>query len=169
MEVSGPGFESELQLKPAPQPQQHQIQAPSANYAAAYGNTGSLTHWVRPGIEPASSQRQHQVLHPLSTMGAETPFFFFMIFIFFCYSWFTVFCQFSALQHGDPVTHIWTHFFSHIIMLHRKWLDIVPSAIQPDLIPYPAGSHCFATPKAIVCIDTTTVCIPGAISSADWP
>ena len=27
--------------------------------------------------------------------------------------------------------------FSHIIMLHHKWLDIVPSAIQQDLIAYP--------------------------------
>ena len=28
-----------------------------------------------------------------------------MIFIFSHYSWFTVFCQFSTLQQGDPVTH----------------------------------------------------------------
>ena len=27
--------------------------------------------------------------------------------------------------------------FSHIIMLHHKWLDIVPSATQQDLIAYP--------------------------------
>ena len=34
--------------------------------------------------------------------------------IFFHYSWFTVFCQFSAVQHGDPVTHTCIHsFFSH--------------------------------------------------------
>ena len=72
MEVSGPGFESELQLKPAPQPQQHQIQAPSANYAAAYGNTGSLTHWVRPGIEPASSQRSIGSLIHWVTVGTPT-------------------------------------------------------------------------------------------------
>ena len=34
-----------------PQPQ-HQIQAPSATYTTAHGNTRSLTHKVRPGIEP---------------------------------------------------------------------------------------------------------------------
>ena len=30
------------------------------------GNTRSLTHWARPGIEPASSGTLHQVLNPLS-------------------------------------------------------------------------------------------------------
>ena len=33
---------------------------------------------------------------------------------FFHYSWLTVFCQHSTVQHGDPVTHTCTHsFFSH--------------------------------------------------------
>ena len=27
--------------------------------------------------------------------------------------------------------------FSHIIMLHYKWLDTIPSATQQDLIAYP--------------------------------
>ena len=31
------------------------IQAMSASYTTAYGSTGSLTHWPRPGIEPTSS------------------------------------------------------------------------------------------------------------------
>ena len=56
-------------------------------------------------------------------------------FYFFHYSWFTAFCQFSAVQQGDPVIHTCIH--SHIIMLHHKWLDIVLSAIQQDLIAYP--------------------------------
>ena len=30
-------------------------QAASANYTKAHSNAGSLTHWVGPGIEPASS------------------------------------------------------------------------------------------------------------------
>ena len=35
-------------------------------------------------------------------------------FYFFHYSWFTVFCPFSTVQHGDPVTHTCIHsFFSH--------------------------------------------------------
>ena len=32
-------------------------------------------------------------------------FIYLMIFIFFHYSWFTVFCQFSAVQQDDSVTH----------------------------------------------------------------
>ena len=37
------------------EPQQCRIQAASANYTTAHGNTGSTTHWVRPGMEPATS------------------------------------------------------------------------------------------------------------------
>ena len=33
------------------------------------GNTTSLTHWARPGIKPTSSERQCQVLNPLSHNG----------------------------------------------------------------------------------------------------
>ena len=38
-----------------PEPQYHQIQATSVTYTKAHGNTGSLTQWVRPEIESASS------------------------------------------------------------------------------------------------------------------
>ena len=38
-----------------PQPQQWGIQAKSENYTRAHGNTMSLTHWARPGIELVSS------------------------------------------------------------------------------------------------------------------
>ena len=37
------------------QPQQRGIRAASATYTAAHGKAGSLTHRVRPGIEPATS------------------------------------------------------------------------------------------------------------------
>ena len=37
------------------QPQECWIQAKSATYTTAHGNTGSLTHWARPGIEAATS------------------------------------------------------------------------------------------------------------------
>ena len=40
---------------PIPQPQQCRIQATSVTYTTAHGNAGSLIHWARPGIEPASS------------------------------------------------------------------------------------------------------------------
>ena len=40
---------------PAPQPQQRRIWATSATYTTAHSNTRSLTHWLRPRIEPESS------------------------------------------------------------------------------------------------------------------
>ena len=50
-----------------PQPQQHQIRATSATFAAiCYGNAGFLTHWAGPGIKPTSSQMLRWVLNPLS-------------------------------------------------------------------------------------------------------
>ena len=38
-----------------PWPQQCGIQAASATYSTAHGQAGSLTPWMRPGMEPASS------------------------------------------------------------------------------------------------------------------
>ena len=51
-----PGQESNwsCSCQPTPQPQQRGIQTTSAAYTAAHGNTGSLTHRARSGIEPAS-------------------------------------------------------------------------------------------------------------------
>ena len=40
---------------PIPQPWQRQIRAMSATYTTAHSNARSLTHWTRPGMEPASS------------------------------------------------------------------------------------------------------------------
>jgi len=54
---SGPGLNQSCSHRPTPQPQPQQlgIQATSATYTTAHGNTGSLTHWARPWIEPATS------------------------------------------------------------------------------------------------------------------
>ena len=55
MEVPRPGVELEVQLPHMQlQLQQCQIWAESATYAIAPDNVGSLTHWLRPGMEPAS-------------------------------------------------------------------------------------------------------------------
>ena len=51
---------------PTPQPRQHCIQATSVTYAAACSNVGSFTHWVRPGMELASSWTLWGVLNLLN-------------------------------------------------------------------------------------------------------
>ena len=66
MEVPELGLNWRCSCEPTPQPHQHWIWAASVTYPAACSNTGTLTHWVRPGIEPASLQRQHWVLNLLS-------------------------------------------------------------------------------------------------------
>ena len=63
MEVPRLGVESELQL-PA-----YATATATPWYATAHGNTRSLTHWVRPGNEPGSPQRHHQVLNRWATAG----------------------------------------------------------------------------------------------------
>ena len=45
------------------------IWAASVNYIAAHSNTGSLTHWVRPEIEPTSSWTLCWVLNPVNHNG----------------------------------------------------------------------------------------------------
>ena len=62
---------------PMPPPQQCQIPAASATYTAVCGNTGSLTHWVRPGIEPTSSWIPVRFLTCWATMRTHVFFFFF--------------------------------------------------------------------------------------------
>ena len=68
MEVPRLGVKSKLQLRSTSQPWQCQIQTVSATYAAAH-NTGSLTHWARSGMEPATSLTLCQVLNLLSHSG----------------------------------------------------------------------------------------------------
>ena len=55
MEVPRLGVNRSCSCRPTPQPQQHGIWAMSATYTTAHSNTGSLTHWARPGIEPTTS------------------------------------------------------------------------------------------------------------------
>ena len=63
MEVTRLGIELELQLRPMPQPQQCWMLAASATCTAACSNARSLTFWVRPGIESASSWILCQILN----------------------------------------------------------------------------------------------------------
>ena len=66
-----PGQQSNLSYScwPRTQPQQCGIQAVSAACTTAQGNTGSLSHWVRPGIEPASSWILVRLVNCWATKG----------------------------------------------------------------------------------------------------
>ena len=91
-----------------------------------------------------------------------------MIFIFFHYSWFTVFCQLSTVQQSDPAhTHIYILFLTlSSTMLHHKWLDIVPPAIQyffnfcctakwpnhTQFLCCTEGPNCPSIPNTTICI-----------------
>ena len=77
-EVSRLGIKLEPQLPAVPQPQQCGIRATSATYTTAHGNAGSLTHWARPGIEPATSWFLVGFVNHWATM--ETPYFLFFFF-----------------------------------------------------------------------------------------
>ena len=65
----GQGLNQSCSCQPIPPPQQHGIWTTSATYTTAHGNAGSLTPWVRPGMEPASSPTLCQALNPLSHKG----------------------------------------------------------------------------------------------------
>ena len=54
---------------PIPRPKQLRIQATSMTYAASGGNARSLSHWVRPGMEPTSSGRLVRFVTCWATTG----------------------------------------------------------------------------------------------------
>ena len=54
--------------------------------------------------------------------------------------------QSHTYTHTQTHTHTHTHTHSFaLIILHHKWLDVVPSAIQQDLIAYPLQRQHFAS------------------------
>ena len=55
MEVPRLGSNQSCSRWSTPEPQQCQIQASSSAYTTTHSNTRSLTHWVRPGVEPGTS------------------------------------------------------------------------------------------------------------------
>ena len=58
------------------------IRAASATYTTAHSNAGSLTHCVRPGIEPVSSWILVRFLTCWTTAGSQR---FFIYFVLFCF------------------------------------------------------------------------------------
>ena len=64
------------------------------------------------GFERIFNKKENEdILQYLTTDIHYFKIFLFYDFYFFPYSSFTVFCQFCTVQHGDPVTHTYIHFF----------------------------------------------------------
>ena len=61
--------------------------SPICSFTAPCGNTGSLTHWARPGIEPEPSQTPCQVLNCLHHHRNSCFFFLFSFFFFWPHPW----------------------------------------------------------------------------------
>ena len=55
-----------------PKPQQCGIRATSVTYTTAHRNAGSLTHWARPGIEPATFWFLVGFVNHCATMGSPS-------------------------------------------------------------------------------------------------
>ena len=63
------GSNQSCSQQPIPEPQQHGIWAASSTYTTAHSNTGSLTHWARPGIDPTTSWFLVGFVNHCATMG----------------------------------------------------------------------------------------------------
>ena len=86
-------------------------------------------------------------------------YFLFFSFFFFCYSPNAIFCLLYIMV---TQLHIHVHIlFSHIIMLHHKWLDIVPRATQQELTANPFQRQQFASIVLVVTREgvTNNTCI----------
>ena len=82
------------------------IGAKAAGLCHSHGNTGSLTHWARPGIEPASSLTLCQVRNSPSHNGNSC---FHFCFFFFCPIWgiWNFLGQGSTPSHSCDLYHSW--------------------------------------------------------------
>ena len=69
VEIPRWGVKLEFQLPAYATAKKHGIWVKSVTYTTAHGNTGSLTHWTRPGIESTSSWIQAGFLTCSATMG----------------------------------------------------------------------------------------------------
>ena len=80
----------------------------SANYTTAHGNTGSLTHWARPGIESASSWILVRFLssEPQQELSTFNLYFTFGKFMFLCFT-------FTFVHHFS----IWIIYFCIVLYM----------------------------------------------------
>ena len=70
----GWGSNQSCSRRPTTEPQQRGIWAVSATHSTAHGNTGSLIHWARPGMEPATPWFLVGFVNHWATTGTPTLF-----------------------------------------------------------------------------------------------
>ena len=102
-------------------------------YTTAHGNAGSLTHWVRSGIEPTSSWL-------LVRFVSAAPQWELLELIYNV-------VPISAIQQRDPVIYIYTHSLFYIIFHDGLSQEIGYSSPCCGV-----GPHCPSILKVIVCI-----------------
>ena len=127
------------------QPQQHGIRAVSVTYTTAYSNARSLIHCARPGIKPTTSWFLVRFVSDMPQWELQDFIFFKRCFIFFSII-VDLQCSVNFCYTAKWPSHT-SYSFSSLssIRLHHKWLDIVPCAIQQDLIAYSLQMQEFAS------------------------
>ena len=113
-----------------PEPQQRGIWAASGTYTMAHGNAGSLSYWVRPGIEPETSRFLVRFVNHSAMTGTPSSEFLIL-----------------NLLHTEPPAIHELHFKVFLRMLvpavsfcsSKLWLCICPSLWFPDqeFVPWP--------------------------------
>ena len=98
--------ESELQLKPTPQPWQHQIRAVSMTYAAACDSAGFLTHWG----QGSNSHAHGDYIRSLTAWATvETPYIYLILL-------FGHGCDMQKyLGQGEPEPQQWQHWILNLL------------------------------------------------------
>ena len=99
----------------------------------------------RPNVPLRQWHRVYWRLHRAGCVKSFLSFFFFLIHYYFLIAISPI--QFFFLPYSMVTqSHIHVHIlFSHIIMLHHKWLDIVPSATEQELIANPFQRQWFVS------------------------
>ena len=113
---------------PQPQPGQYWILAASVTYAAACSNTGSLTHWRRPGIKPTSSWILCWALNPLCHSGNALIFFFSSLEVYKFRNHSSIHLTNRNFREIPQVVYIYTSK-RQSEGEDQKWSDSTPSAI----------------------------------------
>ena len=101
------GLNQSYSCWPTQQPEQHQIWAVFATYTTAQGNTRSLTCWVRPGIEPASSWMLVRFVSTEPRWELHDFFMYIWTLMYIEMFWLSLCISFGTIENGVPAMVQW--------------------------------------------------------------